>query len=298
MGSKHRSKSGTAARRQTKPAARETTGISLSMEARRILDEGMKVAAPFASNTPLSHDTFVERFVTLITSHGTLMCWAALKETLPARNVTQRKRWRGPAFAALAKLGMLQEARTYMKLLAFDPMQRVASLTLMADSVSGTIKDEILTELEALSQRTSDPIVRIKIQSRLFQFTPSRYQHLVPALQLALRDLLARADHLGMYEAVTLTSLALLWPEQRTFPETIFALERIRDPRARQGAEEHLFIGFAHLFKHQLLHLADVVSGSCYEAGIRELAKTARTPDALESDDFVAHPSSPTPSTA
>lgn len=285
MSHKHRSKSGSTARRQAKPATRGTPGASLSLEARHILDEGMKVATSFEAGGLLAQDTIVERFVQLITRHGVIMCWAALQETMSRPNQLQRDYWRGPAFCALAKLGMLKEAYLFMSRLKFRDEQRVGCLSMMSDYVDGAALEEILSKLEVFAESASDETIRIGTQFRLFSRSHDRYEHLIPSLKAALGRCIARAESLNEYEAGTMVGTALFWPEEPALKETILVVPRIRDSRARDTAEYILFAGLETLYRDDLEPLAEAVVGTEYEGRIRELAKNARTFEERESEN-------------
>ena len=277
MSKKQGSKSGSPQRRQPKPAARTSSSIALSAEARRILDEGMNVAGRFASYSPLSRETLVERFVRLITTYGPEMCYAALKEVISSRDNRLAMYWCDPAFGALAKLGLLKEALSYMRRLGSTEGQRIAALSMMVDFADPATRDLILTQIEQLAAQTSDVAARTHAHYNLIGIDGERYKHLAPRLHAAYQDLYARAERLTEAEARLLVTVSCLWTSVESFQDLVRAIGRIQRPAARTEGETTLIISLARVSQERLNELADAVPGSRVEARIREMARVART---------------------
>ena len=276
MGNKHGSKSGSPQRRQPKPAPRNPHNISLSPEARRILDEGMVIAGRFESHSRLSRETLIERFVTLITRYGSETCWAALREAYSSKD--RRNLYLcDPAFSALAKLGMLKEALTFMRRLQNNEGQRVAALSMMIDSANPETRALVLAKIEEIAAQTADPVPRLHAHYNLYQFDPERYTHLVPSLQTAYQGLSRRAERLTCDEARMLIGIGMFWTSLEGFKDLVLALERIGHPDARAEGEGMLFANLDHASRDKLNELADAVPGSRIEARLREMARVART---------------------
>ena len=290
MSKKQGSKSGSPQRRQPKPAPRNPHAISLSPEARRILDEGMAVAGRYESFSRFSRETLVERFVMLITRFGSEMCWAALKEAYSSGDDKKAMYWCDPAFGALAKLGMLKEAQTFMGRLGNDDGQRIAALSMMADFANPETLALILSKIEQIAAQASRAIVRLRGHYNLANIAPERYQHLAPDLQAALRDLCARAEQLTQEEAMMLVVVGMLWPNAESFQRIVLALDCIQNQQARTAGETALCISIARAHREKLNEFADAVSGTSMEARIREMARTAR-PKQDQADADIANAS-------